>query len=74
MKRDMDLIREILLMVEKSKTPLIVNDLDLSEYDKFVVKYHVGLMNKAGLITATDGQPIDDDIHLINGLTWDGGG
>ena len=72
MKRDMDLIREILLRVEQSKKPPSDIDLNIPEHDKFEISYHVGLLFKAGLVEAMDVSTTGGNAYLITGMTWDG--
>jgi hypothetical protein len=69
MKRDMDLVRSILLAIEKADTPL--NELDIPGYDDDdVIVYHVGIMTQAGLIQEAE---IDfRDSHTGVVLTWAG--
>ena len=54
MKRDMDLIREILLAIETIGPPQGLARLDLPGHDPETVSYHVRLLDQAGLITAVD--------------------
>ena len=72
MKRDMDLIREILLRVEQSKSPPRDIDLNIPEYNEIEITYHIGLMYKAGLIEAIDASTTAGNDYLITGLTWNG--
>ena len=55
MRRDMDLVREILLAIEKNeKDPLGWIDLELPNRSRKEVAYHVMLLHQAGLVTAKD--------------------
>lgn len=55
MKRDMDLIRAILMAIEEMPTPRPrQTDFKLDGYDPEIVSYHVFLLNDAGLIQASD--------------------
>lgn len=50
MKRDMNLIRKILLVVEESDTaPADWVDVDIPAHDPLEVSYHVKLLVEAGL-------------------------
>lgn len=75
MKRDMDVIRHILLKVE-ALTPgnVPVSELTTPDWDEPVIAYHVELLTEAGLLDAriirTMGRQIGR-FH-INRLTWDG--
>ena len=69
MKRDMDLIRLILLEIESSECE-IIEDFQLEGYDIASVKYNGELLRQAGLIT----EFYEDSIgELVTGsLTWNG--
>ncbi len=69
MKRDMDLIRMLLLREEAGKMPD-----ELSAFDNRTIAYHVALMRDAGLV---EGNVVDDENGepfeaVIFRLTWDG--
>jgi len=72
MKRDMDLIREILLRVEQSTNPPSDIDLNIPEHNKVEITYHIGLLYKAGLVEAMDVSSTGGTDYLITGMTWDG--
>lgn len=69
MQRNMELVRTILLAVER--------DEDCSEFEGFQnieVRYHVAIMAQAGLVEAIDVTTMDD-AHpqaIVKGLTWFG--
>jgi hypothetical protein len=74
MKRDMDLVRKILLEVEEAEHP-IKGEFFLSElYPKSVVFYHVKLMQANGLLDVSVEAEYgpEEDNYVIDGLTWDG--
>ena len=81
MKRDLDIVREILLQVEKSDGYLTINDLfdirdkqkDCKYTDKEIV-YHVELLFAQGFIDGNIRRDMNGDItdSSIDGLTWDG--
>jgi hypothetical protein len=51
MKRDMDLIRKILLLFEETETDRIsMKKITLSEYSKEKIFFHVEIMKEAGLL------------------------
>lgn len=69
MKRDMDLIRLVLMELEDGKAPE-----EMSKFSEEQVTYHRYLAKEAGLIEAAvakDGQGRVADVHPIS-LTWDG--
>ena len=72
MKRDMDLVKQILLEAEDLDTPKL--DLPIEGYDQIVVNEHVYLCTQAGLIEATilrdqDGRAAQ---VITSRLTWQG--
>ncbi|MFD4419750.1 DUF2513 domain-containing protein [Bacillus safensis] len=54
MKRDMDLIREILLYLEADNTPSVWKQIQLDNWELTEVSYHVKLLTEAGLIDGKD--------------------
>ena len=74
MKRDMDLIRKILIEIENSKEYPIKGNLEIEGYDDDFINFHLILLGEAGLVKV-------DSIELSNGkidigevsrLTWEG--
>ena len=75
MKRNMDLIREILLQVEANTDGKIV--LDLPDYQANEIGLHVELMIERGLVEGTtlpsrDGPAHEILSYVIERMTWDG--
>lgn len=73
MKRDMDLIRKILLDLEQSDIARY-KQMELEGYDGSAIGYHCYLLAQAGLIEASDAS---SNSHLLPHfiplyLTWDG--
>ena len=73
MKRDMDLVRNLLLATERADCAIDAMDL-YDEYSNDQVAFHVEMMTAHGLIDARckyshEGSPL---IVKINGLTWEG--
>lgn len=54
MKRNMDLIREILLEIEVRPPSVMGFDLNIENYSPEMVSYHVLLLHEAGLIRAAE--------------------
>ncbi len=54
MKRDMDLVREILLKIEKHEHGMAPDNLSINGYTEEQVGYHVHLMGQAGLLKVAD--------------------
>lgn len=74
MKRDMDLVRLILLKIEeKYKSTAIVN-LPIEGYDMETVAYHCKIMDEAGLISNYQAQYAEDTLYafFVGPLTWEG--
>lgn len=72
MKRDMDLVREILIAVEEGNIKL-----DNLEYDRDQINFHVELMEEHGLVEAIVIPSNDSVEHKIlacsvKKLTWEG--
>lgn len=74
MKRDMDLVRSILLEVEAAQRPLRIAELQSDGHSLPEVVYHVEIMRERGLIDASilrgkGGVLLRAE---VSGLTWDG--
>ena len=69
MKRDMDLIRQILLEIEKEPVLGRMISLDIESYSPEEASYHVMILNEAGLIEAT---ALDGHRWIPKRLTWQG--
>ncbi len=74
MKRDMDLVREILLQIEKQYISTAIYDLEIQGYDMPTVAYHCKILYDAGLISDYKAQYADGDIYYfeVSALTWEG--
>lgn len=74
MKRDMDLVRAILLAVEAHERGFAPSDLRIEGYTHEQIAYHAFIMDEAGLVAASD------DINrgsrspeaTVRRLTWKG--
>jgi len=64
MKRDADLVRDILLSVEADHT-----DIESKITDKDIINHHLHLMIDGGLL---NGKEINEGQWRIYGLTWEG--
>ena len=67
MKRDMDLVRRILIEIEEKD-----NEIQIEGYSPEQINYHIRLLLEAELIRATDVSSFDGEEYLIDGLTWQG--
>lgn len=74
MKRDMDLIRELLIYIEDHSDGLPLYDLQLEEHGIVEVAYHSRLLYEANLVSSYDQQEAEDEIIFfsVGPLTWDG--
>ena len=74
MKRDMDLVRDLLIRIEEADKPLQLDDFYV--YDDFSgaeIQYHLKLLAGAGYIDASF-RYSDNKLYYgsVSGLTWDG--
>ena len=74
MRRDMDLVRFLLVATEEAEKPLTLFDLLDSDWSPDEIVYHVGLMSARGLLdaSASVGASGKSSAVYIKGLTWDG--
>lgn len=73
MRRDMDLVRTILLKVDAADTPLSMSALVTHEYDESLVAYHLGMMiEEAGLLSGIDASTLSGTYWIEIALTWHG--
>lgn len=73
MKRDMDLARKILLMIEEYPEPDHLIEPEMEGYSTKVVSYHFKLLHQAGLIEADESPEIGVDLYWwATSLTWSG--
>lgn len=72
MKRDMDLIREILIMIEEYNGPSNRFWITLDGHSDEQVKYHAVLLKEAGLIEADIMKTFQGSEIRISRLTWAG--
>lgn len=74
MKRNMDLIRDILLKIEDVYVDTPIYDLTIDGYDMATVAYHCKLLHNAGYIFEYKAQYASNEIYsfAVSALTWDG--
>jgi len=74
MKRDMNLVREILLAVEAREHGMGASDLDIKGHSQEEIGYHVYLMGKAELLVVVETTHLNSQSPeaLASGLTWQG--
>jgi len=76
MKRDMDLVRKILLKIEEAPTyDHPIRDLTIESYSNSEINYHVKILSQSGMIELF-GEPIKPKIantlYIPSELTWTG--
>lgn len=74
MKRDMDLVRKILLEIEEEYVSTPIYDLEIESYDMATIAYHCKILHEAGLVSDYDAQYGSGEIidFAVGGLTWEG--
>ena len=74
MKRDMDLVRLVLLKIEEEYRSTAIYDLEIPGYDAETVAYHCKILYEAGMISDYDARYADDELFMfgVGSLTWDG--
>lgn len=75
MKRDMDLARSIMLALEESPGPDLVDtyiEVYVKGHTPEEISYHVMLLHEAGLIKALDASSFGIDNWKPERLTWEG--
>ena len=72
MKRDMDLVRKILMRIEEQQNWCAHFDMTFEGHTEEVVSYNVMLMAEAGLIKAIDMSGMSDLTWFPRCLTWEG--
>jgi hypothetical protein len=72
MKRDMDLVREILLEMETWNVDQRDREIVIKGHTPEEITYHLGLMHQAGLIKAADASSRDGEAWLPVDILWDG--
>lgn len=75
MKRDMDLVRKILLKIEEAPTYDDPIDLVIEGYSNSQINYHVKILSQGGMIELF-GKPVSPlgaiTLYFPSGLTWTG--
>ena len=74
MRRNMDLVRLILLKIEDEYRSTAIFNIDIPGYDMETVAYHCKILNEAGLISAYNAQYGSNELmcFAVGPLTWDG--
>lgn len=74
MKRDMDLVRKILLAAEEEADGYASKNPEIDGYTRDQVGYHIYLMEQAGLVEASETSAMGSasPTAILNNLTWKG--
>ena len=74
MKRDLNIVRQLLLDIEKhdSTHPFTLTPDEKDSFTNEEMQYHLFLMHQAGLISGQDISTFDGPQFLIKGMTWQG--
>jgi hypothetical protein len=72
MKRDMDLVRKILIQMEDWPARPVDRELVVPGYTEEEIEFHVGMMAKAGLLEAYDASSHDGEAWIPQAITWQG--
>ena len=74
MKRDMDLVRHILIETEQANEPIGLSDLVKPQWNDNTVAYHIQFMEHHGLLDCKVRRDFGGDVldATVDGLTWDG--
>lgn len=76
MKRDMDLVRRLLLYLEDTVDyrPLRSSDIAIGGYSDAQIGYHLGILADGGLIDVIDTNSMDSKTFscFVRGITWQG--
>lgn len=74
MKRDMDLVRLILLKIEEEYCSSALFNLSIDGYDMETVAYHCKILFDGGMVSAYKAQNADNELAFfcVGSLTWEG--
>lgn len=72
MKRDMDLIRNILLEIEEIPYDAGLYDLQIEGYSPLEVSYHIMLLDQAGYVDGENASTMGNAKWKVRSLTWQG--
>lgn len=74
MKRDMDLVRKILMEIEEKHQGRQLQGLQIEGYDDEMVFYHCEMMADVGLLSDFEALNVvgSSSVFYVGGLTWQG--
>lgn len=73
MKRDMDLVRLILLKIEEDYVSTALYNLKIDGYDKETIAYHCKMLHEAGFVSDYGSHYADNALQSfgVGSLTWE---
>jgi len=74
MKRDMEVVRKVLLAIETQYIDVVIYDLEVDGLDMKTIAYHCQLLHDGGFISDYGAQFTDDELSSfgVSSLTWQG--
>ncbi|MEM0949292.1 MAG: DUF2513 domain-containing protein [Pseudomonadota bacterium] len=73
MKRDLEVIRKILLQVEASDDdPTTLKDVTIPGVEQLKISHHIEMLSEAGFVDAVDCTTMDGHDWQVSRLTWNG--
>ena len=74
MKRNMELVRLILLKIEEEYQSTAIINLQIDGYDMETIAYHCKILHEAGLISSYNSSYAENGLYAfsVGSLTWDG--
>ena len=74
MKRDMDIIRKVLLAVEEQYVDVAIHDLKVDDADRKTLAYHCKILHEGGYLSDYKAQFAGNEIYSfgVGSLTWEG--
>lgn len=74
MKRDMDLVRNILFAIEEQYVDSAILNLRIEGYEPEAVSYHCGILYDAGYLSTFNSKNADNKLWFygVGRLTWEG--
>jgi len=74
MKRDMEVIRKVLLAIEEQFEDVAIYNLKVDDLGMKTIAYHCNLLYDAGYVSDYKAQYAEDEIYTfgVSSLTWEG--
>ena len=74
MKRDMEVIRKVLLAIEEQYEDVAIYDLKVEDLGMKTIAYHCNLLYNAGYVNDYKAQYVESELYSfgVSSLTWEG--